>query len=136
MFGHRVSGVAMRPNKEINPGASSSGTAATRKGRYYTTDLPTRPEPASEPPTGPDADPPGYQAPVASKYTARASVRPELDEPTQPEAAEPDEDWTDPLDQEDELDLTTVTIDLRDTLVENPPETYYQRYSSRVPDHQ
>lgn len=45
------------------------------------------------------------------------------------------EEWVDPLD-EDDLDLTTITIDLRDEMRHLPPEGYYQRHFSKVPGHE
>lgn len=124
----------MRPNKPINPGAHRSGTASrTSKGRYYTTGLPTAPTEESEivavTPVPRDA------APTESKYVGRASVGPHIRDEG---SAEPDLDhtlWVDPLD-DDDFDLTQVTIDLRPMMVEEPGESYYQRHGSRVPGHQ
>ena len=125
----------MRPKKQINPGASSSGTANRgSKGRYFTTGLPTAPsEPAATSPVERVA--PRAGTPRESKYVGRASVGPRArgDEPAGDDAAQAA--WVDPLDQ-DEFDLTQVTIDLRPSMIDEPPDSYYQRFSSRVPGHQ
>ncbi len=70
---------------------------------------------------------------VAAKYEGRASVH-SYEADIEAEADEPS-DWVDPLDQEEQVDLATVSIDLREGLVEDPPDTYFQRFSSKVPGH-
>ncbi len=127
----------MRPTKRINPGAHHSvDTGAGGKGRFFTAPQPP-PAAAAEPGEG-AASGSGQSDPSqasGSKYRARASVGPQAgpEEVKGPESVPAE--WVDPLDQ-DEVDLAAVTIDLRDTIIENPAETYYQRYSSRVPGHQ
>ncbi len=127
----------MRPTKRINPGSHrSANTPGGGKGRFFV---------APQPPPAAPADPgegavsgTGQSDPSpapGSKYRARASVGP-LAGSEEVKSPEPTPaDWVDPLDQDD-VDLAAVTIDLRDTMVENPADTYYQRYSSRVPGHQ
>lgn len=129
----------MRPNKPINSGAHRSGVASRRgKSRYFAADLPSQPAGGAadrivEPQPSPASEPVG-------KYHGRASVGPWGDGDDAARTVDPaevsgTEDWVDPLD-DDKIDLTRVTIDLRETLVESPPDTYYQRHSSRVPGHQ
>lgn len=125
----------MRPNKPINPGAHRSGTAdRTSKGRHFTTGLPAAPVEATET-TPPAAADPVPAPPRESKYVGRASVGPHdhFGDGTAEDPAQ--EDWIDPLDQDD-YDLTDVTIDLRSAMIDEPPDTYFQRFSSRVPGHQ
>jgi len=125
----------MRPKKQINPGAHRSGTAGG-KGRFYTTGLP-------EPDDGKVANPPRQRpSPVispspqlAEKYVGRASVGPNVAADDPPDVVQAPTEWIDPLDQDD-FDLSTVEIDLRQNLREDPPDTYFERYSSRVPGHQ
>lgn len=130
-------GVAMRPNKQINSGAHRSGPGG--KNRYYTTGLP---EPHDEivqeaPPALEPTDSGRRSADhdLVSKYEGRATVGPLHEE-------EPDitidlthEEWVDPLDAEEQVDLTKVDIDLRPTLRRDAPDTYYQRFGTRVPGH-
>jgi len=126
----------MRPTKRINPGAHRSvASAGGGKGRFFV--APQPPAAPAEPRHGAlsesgHSDP--SQAP-GSKYRARASVGPQAgsEEGKRPETTSAE--WVDPLDQ-DEVDLSAVTIDLRDTMIEKPADTYYQRYSTRVPGHQ
>jgi hypothetical protein len=122
----------MRPNKPINPGAHRSGTAdRTSKGRYSVAGLPEAPPE----PTGVPPEQPAPETAPASKYVGRASVRAwARDEEEIAGEAAPAE-WVDPLDG-DEIDLTEITIDLRPSMIDEPPDTYYQRFSSRVPGHQ
>lgn len=108
------------------------------KSRYFSTALPS-PPPIPEESTLLEVSesPHGYEP--TGKYEGRASVRPPsgVDDALDIAASVDTEpvQWVDPLD-EDEVDLTQITIDLRETMLESPPETYYQRYSSRVPGHQ
>ena len=125
----------MRPNKQINPGAHRSGPAdSASKGRHFTTGLPTPPPEPSElsppPPVPPRVDPPRE-----SKYVGRASVGPRAQDEDLAAREMAHAEWVDPLDQ-DEIDLTQITIDLRPSIIDEPPDTYYQRFSSRVPGHQ
>ena len=127
----------MRPKKQINPGAHRSGRAVG-KGRHYTTGLPEPDDSdwSSIQPVEPPAPTPA-QSPMAEKYVGRASVGPNVQDSHSPvviDITDPVE-WVDPLD-DDEFDLTTVTIDLRPTLRNRPPERYFERYSSKVPGHQ
>jgi hypothetical protein len=137
MEAQRTMRAAMRPNKRINPGAHRSGTAdRTSKGRFFTTRLPAQPADAIE---TADSKPVG-SVPVAdprreSKYVGRASVGPQMRDHDSADADLAHTDWVDPLVQE-EIDLTRVTIDLRSAMIDDPPDTYYQRHSSRVPGHQ
>jgi len=134
----------MRPNKHINSGARRSGNAGGGKGRHYTTGLPTPDDadwseapPPAEPPPPPPPSPGAAQPLVAEKYVGRASVGPKVVESHNPvviDLTEPLE-WEDPLDG-DEFDLSAVTIDLRPTMRNRPPESYFERYSSKVPGHQ
>ena len=127
----------MRPKKQINPGAHRSGRAVG-KGRYYTTGLPEpddsewgRLEPVEPTPPTP------AQPPMAEKYVGKASVGPNAQDTQAPvviDLTEPLE-WVDPLD-DDEFDLSTVTIDLRSTMRNRPPDRYFERYRSKVPGHQ
>jgi len=125
----------MRPKKQINPGAHRSATAGqTSKGRYFTTGLPTAPaEPTAV--SSEHRAVPRAEAPRESKYVGRASVGPRAHE-TEPAVDElAHAEWVDPLDQ-DEFDLTQITIDLRPSMIDEPPDSFYQRFSSRVPGHQ
>lgn len=125
----------MRPNKQINPGAHGSGTAnQASKGRYFTTGLPPAPpEPAAA--ASQEHESLRTETPRESKYVGRASVGPRArgDEPPVDQSSYAE--WVDPLDQ-DEFDLTQITIDLRSAMVDEPPDSYYQRFSSRVPGHE
>ncbi len=125
----------MRPKKQINPGAHRSGTASyASKGRYFTTGLPAAPpEPIADSPEHYEVS--RAETPRESKYLGRASVGPRAGdvEPAIDESAHVE--WVDPLDQ-DEFDLTQITIDLRPSMIDEPPDSYYQRFSSRVPGHQ
>ncbi|MCP3973096.1 MAG: hypothetical protein GY720_01230 [bacterium] len=129
----------MRPNKPINSGAHRSGTAGGRgKSRYFSTALPS-PPPETEEPALLAAPEPTTRYATLDRYEGRASVGPQShdDGERDMEASfdvHPGQ-WVDPLD-EDEVDLTHITIDLRETLMESPPDTYYQRHSSRIPGHQ
>ncbi len=106
------------------------------KSRYFSTALPTPPSDHEVPPLEiPEASSP--HEPIG-KYEGRASVGPQVhdDELAGPdEASTSGEQWVDPLD-DDTIDLTLITIDLRETMIDSPPDTYYQRHSSRVPGHQ
>lgn len=127
----------MRPKKQINPGAHRSGYASGGKGRFYTTGLPGEESSARDETLAPEPAPDPTQPGLAEKYVGRASVGPNAQDSeaslvidlTQPR------EWRDPLD-EDEFDLSSVTIDLRPTMRNRPAETYYERYSSKVPGHQ
>lgn len=122
----------MRPNKPINSGAHRSGAAyRTSKGRYYVTGLPVAPPEATElPPEQPAAD-----TPRPSKYIGRASVGAWAHDEESVAQESAHAEWVDPLD-EDSVDLTEITIDLRPSMIDEPPDTYYQRFSSRVPGHE
>jgi hypothetical protein len=125
----------MRPKKRINPGAHRSGTAGnTSKGRYFTTGLPAAP---SEPTAAPREyrEMPRAETPRESKYVGRASVGPRAHDVEPPIDDLAHAEWVDPLDQ-DEFDLTQITIDLRPSMIDEPSDSYYQRFSSRVPGHQ
>ena len=128
----------MRPIKPINSGAHRSGTAGSQgKSRYFAANLPA-PLERVEPALGEAHRAASGQEPHG-KYQGRASVGPTArdEEPAafDVSVAPTDQQWADPLD-EDEVDLTHITIDLRETMIESPAETYYQRHSSRVPGHQ
>ena len=129
----------MRPDKKINPNAHRSG-AAQGKGRYYTTGLPQRHDGEENVELHTDEaqlDVPGrsvvsdVSAP-ADKYAGRASVTPQIPDEDAVTVELEHKEWVDPLD-DDGIDLTTVTIDLRTEMREQPPEGYYQRHSSKVP---
>lgn len=131
-------GVAMRPDKRINPNAHRSG-GVEGKNRHYTTGLPRRHEgdgadtssasPQLEVPSRPDP----VRDPVPDKYSGRASVTPKpVDEAALAAIELKHKEWVDPLD-DDGIDLTAVTIDLRDEMRDDPPPGYYQRHSSKVP---
>jgi hypothetical protein len=128
----------MRPNKQMNPGVHRAGTTGGGKGRYFTTDLPRDPESVPPQATGPlragREDLGGEPGP--SKYMGRASVGgPIRDEDDLVVDLTDPQEWVDPLD-DDGFDLSSVTIDLRQKLRGDPPDSYYERYSSRVPGHQ
>ena len=125
----------MRPNKQINPGAHRSGAAdRTSKGRHFTTGLPTSPPEPTE--VSPESSvQPGADPQSESKYVGRASVGPRAHDEDLAAREMAHAEWVDPLDQ-DEIDLTQINIDLRPSMIEEPPDTYYQRFSSRVPGHQ
>ena len=135
MVEQRGARAAMRPNKRINPGAHHSGTAdSTSKGRHFTTGLPTSPpEPTDVSPAAPA--PPRVDLQRESKYVGRASVGPRANDGDLAAREMAHAEWVDPLDQDD-YDLTQITIDLRPTMIDEPPETYYQRFSSRIPGHE
>ncbi len=128
----------MRPKKQINPNADRSGFAGGEKGRHYTTGLPTAEDAdPSELPTPRESIPDSPQPLRAEKYVGRASVGPHVqdaDPPVVIDLTAPQE-WIDPLD-DDDFALSTVAIDLRSTIRDDPSETYFQRYSSRVPGHE
>lgn len=124
----------MRPNKQINPGAHRSGPEQSTKGRYFTTESPdtAAADPAPNE-AAVESGPRPEGAPVLNKYAARASVAPDVDRDYAEVVEGLDhEEWTDPLD-DDEIDLSSVTIDLRETLRSDVPETYYQRLISKIP---
>ena len=122
----------MRPSKPINTGAHRSGTAERKgKGRHYVTRLPTPPPAAAEP--APELPAAGYES--ESKYVGRASVGRRAGQEEWAARDLAHAEWVDPLDQ-DEVDLTEITIDLRPTMIDDPSDTYYQRFSSRVPGRQ
>lgn len=124
----------MRPNKPINTGAHRSGTSGRgAKGRYFANSRPTPvdrvPEVAGE------IEPDTVRTDPGSKYEGRDSVVRQPDEAVEATATGDDaaaEQWVDPLDA-DRFDLTHVTIDLRETMIDQPPDSYYQRHSSQVP---
>ena len=126
----------MRPNKQMNPGANPVGAARRGKSRYFTTDLPRDPEGPPQPAIGtPPADKGERESPHP-KYLGRASVgRAVTDEADLVVDLTEAQEWVDPLD-DDGFDLSSVTIDLRQTMRHDPPDSYYERYSSRVPGHQ
>lgn len=127
----------MRPNKQINPGAHRSGPARSGKGRFFTapSDSSQEASDAADIQQTPPQPARPAAAPILNKYAARASVAPDSDEPDEAGGELTNEEWTDPLDEE-ELDLTTVTIDLRETRRRNPPATYYERIVSKIPGRQ
>ena len=147
----------MRPKKQMNPGRDGSTRRPQGKGRYFA--APPLPQPESPvddvfETSGEDDHqteaprlllPDGSVAPTSAqgralegtpasgKYVGRASVGPsatnigdivvDLTDPME---------WEDPLD-DDSVDLLAVTIDLRSGMRDDPPDTYYQRYVSKVP---
>lgn len=128
----------MRPNKPINQGAHRSGSAAG-KNRYFVTGLP---EPHAD-----DADsheepvrrldiPVSFRRDVAesapTKYEGRSSVGPAKDDQSVTIDLK-HEEWVDPLDTEEQVDLTRIEIDLRETMRDDAPDTYYQRFGTRIP---
>jgi len=125
----------MRPSKQINPGAHNAGTGrATGKARHFAPQ--GAPDPAEQRQSAASAKDGSDTPTVPQKYVGRASVGHIADSEAGPQpGASGQTEWVDPLDQDD-LDLTQITIDLRDTMRPDPPETYFQRFSSRVPDHQ
>lgn len=129
----------MRPSKNINPDAHRSGSASGGKNRHFTT-------PAETPAVEPDHEPaPQLYVPesvrstppeqMTTKYDGRQSVGPDPFDGPDVTVDLTHEDWVDPLDTEDHRDLSAVTIDLRDQMREDVPDTYYQRFGSRVPGH-
>jgi len=122
----------MRPNKPINPGAHRPGTAhRTGKGRYFVTGVPEAPPGSTEVPP----EQPAAETPPSSKYVGRASVRGWARDEEAITREDGPAGWVDPLD-EDGIDLTEITIDLRQSMIDEPPDTYYQRFGSRVPGHE
>ena len=128
----------MRPNKPINPRAHRSGAGG--KNRYFTTGLPEAHEdmPPEEPVRRlelPDSVRLDVRDPVTSKYEGRGTVAPAPEEEPAITIDLRQEEWIDPLDTEEAVDLANVTIDLRATLRDDVPDTYYQRFGTRVPGH-
>ena len=98
--------------------------------------MPDDPEPYElHTPHEPASDP--TQPLQAEKYVGRASVGPNAQDDDPPVVIDltEAEEWVDPLDADD-FDLSTVVIDLRTTIRDMPSETYFQRYSSKVPGHE
>ena len=150
----------MRPKKQMNRGGDGTIRRPVGKSRYFAT---PPPQPGAEAPAdepagaGGDGDrradvprlllPDGTLAPrstpdhnvaapgmgKAGKYLGRASVGPTAagGEDLVVDLTEPME-WVDPLDDES-MDLQAVTIDLRSGLRDDPPDTFYQRYVSKIP---
>jgi hypothetical protein len=108
------------------------------KGRYYTTDLPSPDDSEwSAPERSRELPPYSSQPQGAEKYVGRASVGPHAKDSDPPLVIDltATQEWSDPLD-DDGFDLSRVTIDLRPMMRNRPPETYFERYSSKVPGHQ
>ncbi len=132
-------GVAVRPNKHINSEAHRSGPGDA-KSRYFTTGLPEAHEEMLE-----ENDVPRLELPdsvrrnlnheTASKYDGRGTVGPAEEVEPHTTIDLTHQDWVDPLDVEDEVDLAKIEIDLRQTMREDTPDTYYQRFGTRVPGH-
>lgn len=128
-------GVAMRPNKNINPGAHRSGTASGDQSGEPAVAPRDKEAEAPRQLYVPDSVRPASGPLVSTKYEGRQSVGPERLEDPSITVELKHEDWVDPLDREEARDLTDITIDLREEMRDDVPETYYQRFSSRVPGH-
>lgn len=128
----------MRPNKPINSGAHHRGPAGG-KNRYFTTGLPEPEESAEEESVRrlelPDSVLLESRETAISKYAGRGTVGPRHDDEPDGAVDLNHEDWVDPLDADEEVDLTTIEIDLRTTMRHDAPDTYYQRFGTRVPGH-
>lgn len=121
----------MRPNKPINSGADRAEPRVTGKGRFNTTAAQPRHDEQPHQPADPTrAANDGHHA--VSKYSGRATVRAMVDEELDAAIELAHAEWVDPLD-EHPFDLSSVTIDLRESQHPNPPATYYERLGSKVP---